>query len=91
MKLGLQGIHEDTNGMYVTSEMGQRGVHPESASDIDECRLTMCNHPNEIFDETVEKYGDVWIVAEKQCLRNTAAHDNFSLVMKTVQGYPSRQ
>ena len=51
-------------------------VHPESASDIDGCCLTMCDHLNEIFDETVEKYGDVWIVVKKQCLRNTAAHDN---------------
>jgi hypothetical protein len=56
--------------------MGQRSVHLESASDIDECCLTMCNHPNEIFDETVEKYGDVWIVGESQCLRDTAAHDD---------------
>ena len=38
--------------------------------------MTMWDHLNEIFDETVEKYGDVWIVVEKQCLRNTAAHDN---------------
>ena len=76
MKLGLKGIHEDTNGMCVTCKMGQRSVHLESASDIDECRLTMCNHPNEIFDEIVEKCGDVWIVGESQCLRDTAAHDD---------------
>jgi hypothetical protein len=72
MKLGLQGIHEDIGGMCVSSKMGQRSVHPESASDIDECRVTMCNH----LDEIVEKYGKVWIVVKKQCLRNTAAHDN---------------
>ena len=38
--------------------------------------MTRCNHLNEIVDEIVEKYGKVWIVAEKQCLKNTAAHDN---------------
>ena len=41
-----------------------------------ECCVTMCNHLNEIFDETVEKHGEVWILVKKQCLRNTAAHDN---------------
>ena len=56
-KLGLQGVHENIGGMCVSSEMGQRSVHPESASDIDECGVTMCDHLNEIFDETVEKYG----------------------------------
>ena len=38
--------------------------------------MAMCNHLNEIVDETVEKHGEVWIVEKKQCLRNTAAHDN---------------
>ena len=36
----------------------------------------MWDHLNEIFDETVETYGEVWIVAEKQHLRNTTTHDN---------------
>ena len=64
MKLGLQGIHEDIGGICVSSKMGQRSVHPESASDIDECRVTMCDHLNEIVEEIVEKYGKVWIVVE---------------------------
>ena len=76
MKLGLQGIHEDISGMCVSSKMGLRSVHTESANDIDECRVTMCDHLNEIVDEIVEKYGEVWIVVKKQCFRNTAAHDN---------------
>jgi len=53
-----------------------RGVFILNLQVIDECRVTMCDYLNEIFDETVEKYGEVRIVVEKQCLRNTAAHGN---------------
>jgi hypothetical protein len=84
MKLDLQDVHEDCGGICILSEMGQRSVHPESASDIDECRVTMWDHLNEIFDEIVEKYREVWIVAKKQCLRNTAAHDNLVLCKLSI-------
>ena len=39
MRLDLQGIHEDISGMCVSSKMGHRSVHPESASDVDESQV----------------------------------------------------
>ena len=117
MKLDLQGIHEDRGGMCVSSKMGQRGVHLDDASDVDDCKIshksakimhesikwlqtkkdkdglgsmnvcrgkyhkylvtsldysnkgeccvTMCNHLNDTFDETVVKHGEIWIVVKK--------------------------
>jgi hypothetical protein len=38
----------------------------------------MWDYLNETFDETVEKHREVWIVAKKQCLRKTAAHDDLA-------------
>ena len=64
-KLGLQGVHENIGGMCVSSKIGQRSFQPEYASDIDECCVTMCDHLNEIFDKTVEKYREVWIFVKK--------------------------
>ena len=40
MKLDLHGIHEDCGGMCVSFKMGQRSVHLEAASDIDECKIS---------------------------------------------------
>ena len=52
MKLDLQGIHEDHSGMCISSKMGQRSVHLEAASKIDDC---MISHKSaKIMDKAIE-------------------------------------
>ncbi len=40
MMLDLQGIHEDCSGMSISSEMGQRSVHLEAASKINDRKVS---------------------------------------------------
>ena len=39
MRLDLQGIHKDCGGMSISSEMGQRRVHLEAASEINDRKI----------------------------------------------------
>jgi hypothetical protein len=39
MRLDLQGIHEDQGGMVISSGMGQKYVHPEAASKINDRKV----------------------------------------------------
>jgi hypothetical protein len=39
MKLDLHGIHEDCGGMFISSDMGQRRVHLEAASKINDRKI----------------------------------------------------
>ncbi len=39
MRLDLQGIYKDRGGMFISSKMGQRSVHLEATSEINDCKV----------------------------------------------------
>jgi hypothetical protein len=52
MRPDLQGIHEDHGGMFITPEMGQRVVHLEAASKINDRKIL--DKSVEIMDKTIK-------------------------------------